>query len=277
MAHNLPSVWMNELTWQEVAEYLKQDDICIVPVGTNEEHGPAGTLGLDTYVAIALAEDTAKRTGVVVAPPLWYGDSSHHMGFAGTISLRTETLIAVISDIGRSLARHGFRKVLIINGHKSSNLPALYTAVKNLREYELPGVMFAVADPMYLARGIAGQVKESNEHHAGELEISHVWYKFPQHMRPERFSDAHCDFPPAFGPLGSSGDLFGGGGDYIEIPWTSEEQRILAPTGQFSDNSKASQAKGKRYHDYMVDNLVRFIDWWRSYNGPLGSLGPKGQ
>lgn len=273
MTFALPSVWMNELTWQEVDQYLKQSDICVIPVGTTENHGPAGPLGLDTYVATALAEDTAKQAGVLSTPPLWFGDSSHHMGFAGTISLRTETLIAVIADMGRSLARHGFRKILIINGHKSANLPALTTAVKNLREYELPNVMFAVADPMYLARGIARQVKETNEHHAGELEISHVWYKYPEVMRPELFSDAQCDFPAVFGPLGSSGDLFGGGGDSIEIPWTSHEQRIMAPTGQFSDNRKADREKGRLYHEYMVKNLVTFIDWWRTYEGPIGSQG----
>ncbi len=266
----LPSIWLNELTWEEVRTYLTRDDICLVPVGTTEQHGPAGPLGLDTYVAVALAEDTARRTNVLSAPPLWFGDSSHHLGFPGTISLRTETLVAVVSDIGRSLARHGFRKILVINGHKYANLPALHQAVKNLREDECPHITFAVADPMYLARGIAREIKERNEHHAGELEISHVWYKFPELLRPDRLSTAHCDFPAAFGPLGGSGDLFGAGGDTVEIPWTSEEQRAMAPTGQFSDNSLASRDKGKRYHEYMVDRLAQFIEWWRAYAGPIG-------
>jgi creatinine amidohydrolase len=81
------SIWLNELTWEDVRDYLKDKDIIIVPCGATEQHGPAGPLGLDGYVAIALAEDAARQAEVLSAPPLWYGDSSHHLGFPGTISL----------------------------------------------------------------------------------------------------------------------------------------------------------------------------------------------
>ena len=114
-----PSVWLHELTWEEVASYLRGRDTIIVPFGTTEQHGPAGPLGLDTYVAIGLAEDAAKRAGVLAAPPVWYGDSSHHLGFPGTISVKTETLMQIVYDIVRSLARHGFKRILLVNGHKS--------------------------------------------------------------------------------------------------------------------------------------------------------------
>jgi creatinine amidohydrolase len=262
-ALDLPSVWLQELTWEEVARYLRTRDTIIVPFGTTEQHGPAGSLGLDAYVAIGLAEDAAARAGVLVAPPVWYGDSSHHLGFAGTISLRTETLIQIVYDIVRSLARHGFKRVLLLNGHKMTNLSALSSAARNIREFELPGVLTAVADPMYLARGIARQIKEANEHHAGELEISQVLHKFPHTIRTERFSDAACDFAEAFGPFGTD-DLFGAGRDSIEQPWTSWEQQRIAPTGQFSSNRAASADKGKQYHDYMVGRLVEFLAWWQA-------------
>ena len=263
------SVWLQELTWEDVRDYLKHDDRILIPCGTTEQHGPAGPLGLDGYVAIGLAEDAARKGGVLTAPPLWYGDSSHHLGFEGTISLRTETVIQIVYDMVRSLAKHGFRKILLINGHKMTNLAALTSAARNIREFELPDVLVAVADPMYMARGIARKIKEANEHHAGELEVSQVYYKFPHTIKPGKFSDAHCDFAGVFGPYGNS-DLFGGGGDYIDQPWTSSEQRAMAPTGQFSSNVAASQEKGKQYHEYMVDRLVEFLNWWKEQNGPLG-------
>jgi creatinine amidohydrolase len=265
----LPSIWLQELSWQEVDAYLRVRDTVLVPFGTTEQHGPAGPLGLDSYVAIALAEDAARKAGVVSAPPVWYGDSSHHLGFPGTISLRTETLIQVVYDIVRSLARHGFRRVLLINGHKGTNLAALTSAARNIREFELPGVRTAVADPMYLARGIAGRLKHANEHHAGELEVSHVLYKFPHTMRPEKFSEAACDFDGLFGPFGTR-DLFGGGGhDTVDQPWTSGEQKRFAPTGQFSSNRMASPETGKEYHDYMVERLVEFLAWWQTQPAPV--------
>ena len=272
---SLRSVWLHELTWEDVSEYLRENDIIIVPCGTTEQHGPAGPLGLDTYVAISLAEDAARQAGVLVAPPLWYGDSSHHLAFPGTISLRTETLIQVIGDVVRSLARHGFRKILLLNGHKKANLPALSSAARNLREFELPHVLIAVADPMYFGRGAARRLKAANEHHAGELEISEVYWRYPHLIKAEKLSEAHCDFEEVFGPFAEP-DLFGPGtGEVIDQPWTSAEQRIIAPTGQFSSNRAASREKGREYHEYMVARLVEFLNWWKSYRGPLGSASPQ--
>ncbi len=269
MAEALPSVWLQELTWEEVGRYLEQDDIIIWPIGATEQHGPAGPLGVDTYVAIALAEDAARQAGVLCVPPLWYGDSAHHLAFAGTISLRTETLMLVMQDVARSLARHGFRKILCINGNKSANLPAMNAAAKNLREFEMPHVFFAVIDPMKMARGIAPQIKESPEHHGGELELSHVWYRFPGSIREDRLTAEEVPFHEVFGEF-SHNDLLAGGGDTIDIPWTSDEQRAFAPTGSFTPSRKASPEKGKRYHEYQVDVIVRFIAWLRQYRGPLG-------
>ena len=93
----------------------------------------------------------------------------------------------------------------------------------------------------------------------------------PRPAQPEKFSDAGCDFSSVFGPFGGTGDLFGPGGDTIDQPWTSAEQRLIAPQGQFSSNASASREKGKAYHDYMVARLVEFLGWWDQYSGPLGN------
>jgi creatinine amidohydrolase len=265
------SVWLQELTWPEVAGYLEREDIALFPVGSTEQHGPAGPLGVDSYAAIALAEDAARATGVLVTPPLWFGDSPHHLDFPGTISLSTETLVAVARDVIRSLARHGFRKILVINGHKGTNIAGLTTALRSLHQNELPEVMLALADPMYLARGIA-HIKDAAEHHCGELEISHVWYKYPQLIREDRLTHEQVELSPLLSPFCHQ-DLLGGGGDSIEVFWNSREQKAFAPTGSFSVSAQASPAKGREYHEYMVKNLVEFIEWMRGYQGPIGRAG----
>lgn len=261
---------MNEISWFDVKNYLKYNDIAILPVGSTEEHGLPGPLGLDSYVAISLAEDVAKKTGVLVTPPLWFGDSSHHMAFPGTISLRTSTLVSVIEDISHSLAKNGFKKILIINGHKSANLPALLSATKNLHEFELKNVFFAVADPMKIARGIASKIKENVEHHVGELEVSQVWYKYPHLIQSDKLVKSSLNFEKIFSKF-SHHDLFGKAGDVIDIPWNSYEQKAFAPNGSLSDSTKASPEKGKKYHDYMVDVLVDFVSWLKKYRGPIGT------
>lgn len=265
----LSSIWMQELTWEMVADYLKKNDIAIIPAGSTEEHGPAGPLGVDAYAAIALAEDTAKKAGVLVTPPVWFGDSSHHMGFPGTLSLKPATLIEVIKDLSRSLAKHGFRKILIINGHKLANLPALTLAAKELHEYELPDVLFAIIDPWKIARKISAQIKSSNEHHSGELEISHVWYKHPHLIQKDKLTKGKVNFLKIFSKY-SNDDLFGPSGEIIDIPWNSKEQREFAPDGSFSSSKGASAQKGKLYHEYMVDVIVDFIAWLKVYKGPIG-------
>lgn len=264
----LRSVWLQELTWEDVAEYLKEDDIIIFPVGSTEQHGPAGPLGVDSYAAIALAEDAATQAGVLVAPPLWFGDSPHHLDFPGTISLRAETLRAVTQDVIRSLARNGFKKFIVINGHKGANLPALKIACRELHQEELGDVLISLVDPMFLGKGIA-HIKEAVEHHAGELEISHVWYKHPHLINPEKLTQEAVDLEPALSPFVHK-DLFGGGEDTIEIFYNSKEQKAFAPKGSYSDSSKASPEKGKQYHDYLVKNLVTYIQWLREYEGPVG-------
>ncbi|WP_442970585.1 creatininase family protein [Rhodococcus sp. MEB064] len=264
-----PSVWLQDLTWEEVELHLAKDRVILIPCGSTEQHGPAGVLGVDTYVATGIVEDVAKRMGALCAPPLWFGDSPHHMAFAGTITLRTETLMAVVTDVCRSLASHGFDKIVLVNGHKGSNLPALGSAVRALHEESLPRVVFAVADPLHLARSVAPSIKEVNEHHGGELELSQVEYRYPGRIRMDRLTDQGAAFAEVFGGFVSD-DLFGPALDGVDIIWSSAEQRRFAPTGSLSSSAGVTREKGKDFHEHIVGRLCELVDWMRANVGPIG-------
>ena len=266
-----PSVWIQELTWQEVEGYLDagpRERIVLVPIGSTEQHGPAGCAGVDTLVAITICEDVAQRTGVLVAPPLWYGDSSHHAAFPSTISLSPDTMIAVVRDICRSLARQGFSRIVLVNGHKGSNLPSLTSAVRVVHEEEFPDVLFAIADPMHLARSAAPGIKEDREHHGGALELSHVHHRFPGSVRMDRLVDPDVDFSAIFGGFVGD-DLFGPSPDGIDIIWSGAEERAFAPTGSLSSSLSVDEDKGRAFHEACVGRVVEFVRWMRGSDGPL--------
>jgi hypothetical protein len=97
--------------------------IVILPIGVVEEHGAHLPLGLDSFAAEVYAASAAphlKEAGyeVVVAPTINYGVARAAIDFPGTLSLEPETLRSMVVEIGRSLARHGLNRLVILNGHR---------------------------------------------------------------------------------------------------------------------------------------------------------------
>ena len=125
--------YIPHMTWREVEQALTHTDMVVIPVGSNEQHGPHLPLGTDIFAAIETCKLLAQRTDILIAPVVLAGVSEHHMGFPGTIALSPETFEAVIIDTARSLIRHGFKKLMILNGH-GGNLPALRAAVETINQ-----------------------------------------------------------------------------------------------------------------------------------------------
>ncbi len=127
-----------DLSWFDVEAYLKQENRLMLVFGACEQHGYLSLL-TDTKIPLALAEAASKQTGVLVAPALNYGVSPYFMEYPGTLSLRSSTFLDVVEDLIRSAYHHGFRRILLLNGHGGNDLARsrLYEVANTLPELQL--------------------------------------------------------------------------------------------------------------------------------------------
>jgi creatinine amidohydrolase len=123
---------LRDANWQAVASYLERDDRAVLPIGSTEQHAGLSLL-TDSILAERVAAEAAEPLGVPVLPVIPYGISTYFLGYPGTVSLRVETLLALVRDVLDSLAFTGFRRILIVNGH-GGNAPAASLAVQWMKE-----------------------------------------------------------------------------------------------------------------------------------------------
>jgi creatinine amidohydrolase len=127
---------IRDCNWMQIESYLERDSRVVLPIGSTEQHAYL-SLCVDAILSEAVAVDAAAPLGVPVYPALPYGLTPYFMGFPGTISLRIETYVAVVKDMLDSLAHHGFKHILIVNGH-GGNQPAASAAMQWVADH--PGV-----------------------------------------------------------------------------------------------------------------------------------------
>ena len=176
------------MTWEEARDAAAPRSVAILPVGAIEAHGPHLPLETDVIIAQAMARAGAARLAarglrVVVLPPLTYTAAAFAEGFAGTLSLRPETVTATVLDIAGSLTRHGFGVLAIANAHLDpGHLASLEAAVTAIRR----DCGLVVAFPNLAAKPWAPRLSDefrSGACHAGRFETSIVLAERPELVR----------------------------------------------------------------------------------------------
>jgi creatinine amidohydrolase len=237
-----------EMTSPQVrAELGRGRSTVVVPFGAVEQHGPHLPLDTDAVLADRLGPLLAARLGALCAPTIRIGCSQHHLAFAGTLSLRPQTLQMIVHDVVDSLARHGFRCVVLLATHGGNEPPLQEAGAVSRRDgvrVVVPslraavGALLAVARTRGVAPGEAGG-------HAGELETSLMMA-----LAPDLVSRAALTEPGYTGPLD----------DAAAALLFNEGVGALAANGVLGDPRGASSDAGHAYVTAFLDAIERQID-----------------
>lgn len=246
-------------SWEEVAALDRDRTVAILPVAAVEQHGPHLPLDTDCFLCTKVVKDAAAHAQsggpVLVAPTQPYGSSAHHMGFAGTLTVSAATLLACLRELCGSLVDHGFRRLLVVNGH-GGNSALAREAVHQLAVDAR--VVAAAADYWALAREAVADVRESppgGMAHACEFETSLMLYLRPDSVRTDlvrreipapRFAEERLDL------------IWPG---RVATGWQTHE---LSSSGVLGAPDLATREKGKRLFEVCVEALSRLIEELRS-------------
>jgi len=250
----LGKVLFGEMTWPEVRD-LDKDRVVLIPVGTLEDHGPHLPIDTDVRLVSEVCRLAAERASgeVVLLPAVVHGYSPHHMDFPGTVTIEWSTFVEYVLDVCRSLARHGFRRMLIVNGHGSNQ--NLVEMAARLTVVEFPGVLCAAMFYLTGPRGRAAidRVRESEYPggiaHACELETSLYLAIKPELVKMEE-TVKEIGYPR------SEFVWF----DFVDGPVKMMEHwSAMSKSGVMGDPTKASVEKGRFLLEAAADEIVEVV------------------
>lgn len=247
-----------ELTWPEMREAVAAHKVVVLPVGSTEDHGHHLPLLVDFCTVTEIAHRAVEKVPdkALLMPPVYYGFEEHHMEFPGTIAIEGHNLINYVTDIGASVARHGFTKMLLLNGH-GSNMPFLEVAARNVTN-STPAIC-ALASWWGLGRKIMEEVRESQfplgVSHACEMETSALLYLRPELVQMDK---AQKDFSAQ-----TSEHIWWDlqrPAPVLFIEWWSRNSK----EGVIGDPTLATREKGERLVEGIAEELARFLTEFRA-------------
>ena len=264
MSIKLKSHCIADLCYLDIEEHLKINDLIVVPIGSIEQHSKHLPLGTDYYPPLEITKRACEKTNTLYSPIMPYGYTPHHMGGAGTITLKPSTVMGVYYDIVRSLIHHGYKKFIIPTGH-ASNLKVIDPVLRKIR-YDT-GAFVTVYKPWVeryigmLSDVLEGSPEETPGWHSGESETSAMLYLKGDFVRMDRASaeKAHKPswLPDSFMKTDGAPTISFNGYEYFNM---SLEHREFSDTGTMGNPLRGSKEKGKIMIERFSEHLAAAIE-----------------
>jgi creatinine amidohydrolase len=244
----------NRLTWAEMNDVIARQPVVILPTASTEQHGRHLPLDVDLLLTEAVCLEAGRRAGgtILVLPPIAYGLNRHHIDFPGTIHIEPEVFIAFGLNVTKSVAYHGFAKILLVNGH-GSNAPLIDLIAR--RTTLETGSLCAACSYAALALEQFRQIQATEViAHADEFETS-----LYLHLAPERVQ---------MDKAGADDDVRGA---YLSSDSTSPYARFndywsrWTDLGVHGDARPATAEKGALIFETAVTRLRELAAEWRAW------------
>jgi len=238
---------IEEMTPQEITDALKEIDTVVVPLGSVEQHGPHLPVGTDTLIPITVAKHVAEKIKVLVAPPIYYGNSLSMVDMKGVFTVSPETLASLLQDLCKSFSKQGFKRIVFINGHGGNKQVSSFIGQKARIE---TGALIVRIDWWDIAAEDIPKICESVVVHADEGETSMMLACRPDlvDMKKAVKDDTYDKLVKALT-----------GGKPKNMPQVFVPFQKWSKTGLIGNATKASKIKGKKILDTVVNNIVNFL------------------
>ena len=236
-------LWLDELSTKEAAQASKEGTVVIFPVGSVEEHGDHLPLCTDSIQPEYIAQEVAKKTGCLIAPPFRYGICNATRNFPGTITIQFDTLYRLAHDILSELTRNGFNRIIILSGHAgNSHMVALRLAaqeivIKSDEAREKGKVRIMVLSDFDFAEELIPEYADENDGHAGTLETSRMMAIKPDLVN-ENGKPSVWQMPR------------------FEVVAHPE---LYFPSGVNGDPTAASAEKGQKINKYIIEQVEKLV------------------
>ncbi len=265
--------YLPHMTRPEVEDLLTRTDMVIIPVGALEQHARHLPMGTDFISGVERAKLIAQETDALVVPVLTLGQSPYHMGFAGSITLRSETIQAVYFEAVQSLLRHGFKRFLFLNAHGGNGATVNFLVDRINQETAGIAVNLGAAAAPFMTR-MEQEPATVLDRHAGVSETSRTMYLAPNLVDMAAAETAVLTMPEHLErmvPDVLAGDpttlrVFLAEGLKAEETGKGTSAREITSTGAWSerDPMEATVEQGRAETLNFVNAAVQFIERWKA-------------
>lgn len=253
----------DQLTWPQINAAVEQRKVVILPVGSTEQHGYHLPIDTDSKLVSSVSMEAGRRApeNMLVLPPVNYGYCHHVMDFPGTINIEPSTFVRLLLDITRSVAYHGFKRIIVINGH-GSNAP-LVEQVGRQTNLQTDAMCCTLSWWQLIADYWNSEVRTSvipgGCAHACELETSMYMHIDGEKVLRDRIKGAIPSFLTDIegADKWQKVDLTGPNGPVSIVDWTSS----YSETGSFGEPEKATDEKGELAFEHAVGQLIELVAW----------------